>query len=133
MLIDLLRALQAGKELANAKTWKKAQVWTSNLTILLGAAVSIAAAYGYAIPLGPDQITTLVSAAAVLLGLFNSYTTVATTERLGVPPRPDPVDPGTADPGGYASATGSSDAGLWFNRLDDRGFDDVPILKDEEK
>ena len=42
MLIDLFRALQAGKELANAATWKKSQLWTSNLTILLGCAVSIA-------------------------------------------------------------------------------------------
>jgi hypothetical protein len=38
MIIDMFRAMQAGKELANAKTWKRAQLWTSNLAILLGAA-----------------------------------------------------------------------------------------------
>jgi len=133
MIIDMFRAMQAGKELANAKTWKRAQLWTSNLAILLGAAVSIAAALGHPVPLTPEQITTLVSGAAVLVGLFNSWATVATTEKLGVPPRADPDDARTADPGGYAGAAGSSDAGLWFEKLDDRRFDDVPILTDREK
>lgn len=125
MIIDLFRALQAGKELANAATWKKAQLWTSNLTILLGAAVSIAAAAGHPLPLGPEQITTLVSALAVLVGLFNSYVTVASTKKLGVPPGPGADDPGGADRGGHAAV--SRRPGEWLRELDDRA---PPALHD---
>lgn len=127
MVIDLFRALQAGKELANAENWKRAQVWTSNLTILLGCGVSIAAALGHPIPLTPDQITTVVSAVAVLVGLFNSYTTVATTTRLGVPTRTDGDLPGTAE----RSADGDVHGGPedFFRALDDRVPPDVRDVK----
>ena len=118
MLVDLFRALQAGKELANAATWKKSQLWTANLTIVLGAAVSIAASLGYPIPLDGEQITTLVSAVAVLVGVFNSYVTVATTPRLGVSPGPGADDPGSADRGGYRTLSRSPAA--WLSELDDR-------------
>lgn len=142
MIIDLVRALQAGKELSNAKAWKRTQFWTSNMVILLGAGVSIAAAMGYPIPITPDQITTIVSAAAVLIGVFNSYTTVATTAKLGVQSSTNTIDAGTANSSGYSGNEGSGiqnlddrtsdkvpvlenseEAGLWFKELDDRGFD----------
>jgi len=125
MIIDLFRAMQAGEALANAKTWKHAQLWTSNLTILLGAAVSIAGAMGYPIPLTGEQITTLVSAIAVVVGVFNSYTTVATTERMGVQPASDSNNAGAADAARHASVPGQ-----WLRDLDDRYIDDVPVLKD---
>ena len=127
MMIDMFRALQAGKEMANAETWKRAQVWTSNLTILLGAGVSIASAMGYPIPLTPDQITTLVSAVAVLVGLFNAYTTVATTSRIGLPARSD-ADP-AAVPDGSGQRTVRSGYSEWIRELDDR---DLPALHDVE-
>ena len=118
MLIDLFRALQAGKELANAATWKKSQLWTSNLTILLGCAVSIAAAAGHPLPLTGDQITTLVSGLAVLVGLFNSYVTVASTAKLGLPPGPGADDTGTADGGRHTEVPRRP--GEWLRELDDR-------------
>lgn len=118
MLIDLFRALQAGKELTNAATWKKTQLWTSNLTVLLGCAVSLAAALGHPLPIGPEQITALVSGLAVLVGLFNSYATVATTTRLGLPPGAGADDPGTADGGGHAALPRRP--GEWLRELDDR-------------
>lgn len=127
-MIDLFRALQAGKELANAETWKRAQVWTANLTILLGAGVSIASAMGYPIPLTPDQITTLVSAVAVLVGLFNAYTTVATTSRIGLQSRSE-TDP-SGVPDGSGQRTVHNDYGQWIRELDDRN---IPSLHDVEK
>lgn len=126
MLIDLFRALQAGKELTHAATWKTSQLWMSNLTILLSAGVGIAAALGYPIPLTGDQITTLVSAVAVLVGLFNSYVTVASTSKLGLPPGAGPDDPGTADRGGYAAAPGRPEE--WLRGLDDRAARELPDL-----
>lgn len=128
MIIDLFRALQAGKELANAETWKKAQLWTANLTILLGAAVSIASALGYPIPLSGEQITTLVSALAVLVGVFNSYTTVATTRRIGLPAGSEADPAGVPD--GSTKRPVHNDYGQWIRELDDR---DIPALHDVEE
>ena len=99
----------------------------ANLTILLGCGVSIAAALGHPIPLTPDQITALVSGIAVLVGLFNSYVTVATTTRLGVPPRADSDDAGTADRGGYADVHGGPED--FFRALDDRAAAEVRDVK----
>jgi len=126
MIIDLFRALQAGKELSNATTWKTAQLLASNLTILLSAGVGIAAALGHPVPLSGEQITTLVSALAVLVGLFNSYTTVATTTRLGVSPGAGPDDPGTADRGGQPEVPRRPEE--WLRGLDDRAARELPDL-----
>ena len=128
MIIDLFRAIQAGKELANAPTWKKAQLWTGNLTVLLGCAVSIAGALGHPIPLDGEQIQTLVSAVAVLVGVFNAYCTVATTTRLGVSPGPGADDPGTTDRGGQRPL--SAGPGEWLYELDDRAPAGVSDLDD---
>jgi hypothetical protein len=144
MIIDLFRALQAGKELSNAETWKRVQLWSSNLTILLGAGVSIAAALGHPIPITPEQINTLISAIIVVVGVFNSYAIVATTKRIGVSTPTDPVNSGIVNTSGYSSTEGSGvsnldngnsnnvplleksgEAGLWFKELDDRGFDNT--------
>ena len=126
MIIDLFRALQAGKELTSATTWKTAQLWMANLTILLSAGGGIAAALGYPIPLSGDQITTLVSAVAVLVGLFNSYTTVATTTRLGVSPGAGPGDPEPADRGGHPEVPRRPEE--WLRGLDDRAARELPDL-----
>ena len=82
---------------------------------------------GHPIPLTPEQITTVVSAVAVLVGLFNSYVTVATTTRLGVPPRTDGDDPGDDERGPDAAVSrGTED---FFFTLDDRGSPDVRDVK----
>lgn len=127
MWIDLFRALRAGEELTHAETWKTAQLWTANLTVLLGAAVSIAGALGYPIPLTGEQITTLVSAGAVLVGLFNAYVTVASTTRLGLPPGAGPDDPGAADRGGHPEVPRRPEQ--WLRELDDRAARELPDLK----
>lgn len=124
-MIDLLRALQAGKELSNAETWKKTQLWTNSLVVLLTSAISVAASQGYAIPLTGEQISTLVAALAVVVGLFNSYTTVATTSRIGLQPKGGGNSPGVSDGTGYGEV--SNRDGQWFRDLDDR---DVPELHD---
>lgn len=128
MLIDAFRALQAGKELARAETWKRAQVWTGHLTVLLGAGASIAASLGYPVNLTPEQITTLVSAVAIVVGLFNSYATVATTSRIGLPAGGEDDPPGISDRGGHRTV--HNGFGQWITELDDRG---VPELRDVDR
>lgn len=87
IVTDVLSALRAGKELANAKTWKNAQARTASLTAFLAAAVGIAASLGYPIPFSSEQITLVVAAIGVLYGLFMWVATLVSTTRIGLPPR----------------------------------------------
>lgn len=125
-LPDFLKALKAGEELAKPATWKRAQVWTGSLTALLGALFAIARAYGYPTPIDETQIAGLVSGLAVAVGLFQSWATVATTRRIGLPPGAGPDDPGAADRGGYAEVPGRPEE--WLRGLDDRAARELPDL-----
>lgn len=128
MIIDAFRALEAGKELANAATWKNVQLWTNNVTVLLGAAVSLAAAFGYPIPLTGEQIATLVSGLSVLVGVFNAYATVATTTRLGLSPRSGGDDPGIPDGSGRGQV--QRGPAEWLLDLDDRAAGGMRDMSD---
>jgi len=125
MFIDAIRALRAGQELASAETWKKVQVWTNSAIVLIGSLVSLSAAVGHPIPITADQISTLVTGLAVLVGMYNTYTTVATTKRLGV--RPAAVGDNTGVPDATANTAVS---GEWIRELDGGRADDVPVLND---
>jgi hypothetical protein len=113
ILGDFFSAFQAGKELSNAVTWKKAQVVVAKLSILGGAVVGILGAFGYAIPLTQEQIGILAGAVGVIVGLFNGTATVVSTERIGLPHRgdvlPDRWNDGERDasnPGGNRESHG---------------------------
>lgn len=88
MLInDIFSVFRAGKELANAETWKKRQVLVNALVALLTAGVAIAAAFGYPLNLDSQDVQTIAAAIAALVGVFNGAATVATTTRIGLPPK----------------------------------------------
>ena len=90
MLIgDFIQAFKAGKELANAETWKRRQVLVNSVAALGMAALSIAAAFGYRINLDADGVQAIAAAVAAIVGLFNAGATVATTTRIGLPDRAD--------------------------------------------
>ena len=128
MLTELFGALQAGKSLANVATWKRVQLWTNNLVAFFVAVIALAASFGYRIPLDEEQIKTIVSGFAVLLGLYNSYTTVATTEKIGLPSVPDSGDAGVPHGSRQESVPGE-----WTRCLDDDCDDEVSILKQDYK
>lgn len=86
ILNDFFSAFRAGKELANAVTWKQAQVLTNALVALLTALVAIAAAFGYRIALDSAGVQSIAAAVVALVGLFNGGVTVATTVRIGLQP-----------------------------------------------
>jgi hypothetical protein len=109
IVTDFFSALQAGKELANARTWKQAQVLTSKLTVFASAAIGIAAAFGYPLPLTPEQIGIVAGAVGVLVGLFNGTATVVSTSRIGLPPRGDDVQPEQHDTEPYGGGAGVVD------------------------
>lgn len=129
-IIDFLRAFRSGQELANAKTWKVAQVLISALSVFIGAGVAIAKAYGVEIDLSNEQIFTLASSIAIIAGLFNGTATVVSTDRIGLPSGGGDVLPGTSD-----GVRHGSDAGRpyeWIRELDDRNTFQMPDIKDKE-
>lgn len=126
IVTDFFQAMQAGKELANATTWKNAQLVTSKLTVLVGAGIGIAAFFGYTLPITYEQGVTLVSAVGVLVGLFNGSATLVSTSRIGLSPRRDAVQPAGADGSGDGGDGGEYGA-------DARADDPMPYLKDMDQ
>lgn len=108
MLIkDFFDAFTAGKELSNATAWKNAQLVTAKLTVLLGAALAIAAAFGHTVPLTSEQVVTIAGAVAAVVGLFNGTATVVSTKRIGLPPKNDCELPDPADGAGHEPTDGT--------------------------
>lgn len=124
-LIDLFRVLRAGEELANAETWKRRQVLVNALTVLLSSGLAVAAAYGHALNIDQDGVASIAGAVAAVVGVFNAWATVATTERIGVQGNAgDPPSAG-ADGGGHGGI--GRDAGGPCFYPDSNN--DLPVLK----
>ena len=102
MIGDIFRVLRAGVELTNAETWKRRQVLVNAVAALLGALVALAAAFGHPLDIDAEGVNAIAGAVAAVVGLFNGWATVATTTRIGLPPRGDPGEPG--DPARDAGA-----------------------------
>lgn len=85
MLIkNFFDAFQSGKELANATTWKNAQLLGSKLAIFLGALLPIANSFGYLPELTIQDTISVAGAIVVVAGLFNGTATVVSTTRIGL-------------------------------------------------
>ena len=84
ILTNFFSALRAGKELANAKTWKNAQLRVSLLVVIISTVLGVATLFGYKLELTIEEITQIAIAIGVVGGLLNGGTTAATTTKLGV-------------------------------------------------
>lgn len=125
---DAINVLRVGQKLRNAETWKKKQALTAALFSLLSSAVGIALFLGYPIPI-PTDPASLEGIASLLsmvgFGLFQLWSTFATTESIGLPAKPEDRPPGTDDRSGDREVSGE-----WIRELDDRNFDPLSDLKD---
>ena len=101
VVTNVLDALEAGKELANATTWKKGQVLGSRLTVFLVAAIGIARAFGHDFGLTDEQMVTLGTAIAGLVGVLNEVATTVSTSRIGLRARGDALRDVGPDRTGY--------------------------------
>lgn len=97
IVTNFFEAFQVGKELANAQTWKNAQLIVNKLAAFGYAVLGILRAFGYDIGLTDAQVFTLASAVGVLVSMFNGAATVVSTTRVGVPARGGSVPPEGAD------------------------------------
>lgn len=128
IVTDLFSAMRAGKELANAETWKRAQIRTALLVSLLSAGVGIAKAFGINILLTPEEINAIAVVIGLVGGLFMGLATVVSTSRIGLSPGSGDVLPGTAD--GVRHGADEGRPPEWLRELDDRDSVQVPDMKD---
>lgn len=77
-LLLALKALQSGESLVNSATWKNRQVSTNALLIVVGAIPQL-----FDVDLSPSDVSLISYGIAAIGGLFNSYLTVATSEKVG--------------------------------------------------
>lgn len=97
IVTDFFTALQAGKELANADTWKNAQARGAKLAMLFGALLPIAQMFGLLGNVSMEEMLTIASAVSIVGGLFNWSATLVSTSRIGLPPPPGDGVPGGDD------------------------------------
>ena len=85
MLGELIGALKAGQELKNVEVWKNTQAATGALVAIGGFAVVILGWVGVKIEITTDQLSAIAGGIATLVGVFNTYTTLASSKRVGLP------------------------------------------------
>ena len=89
-LLAFLDLFRKGSMVADPKLWKDRAALTMALAGVLMAAIQIAKAYGYEIPIDEDAATALAGGIAVLVGVLSTYTT---SDKVGVlPPKPESGD-----------------------------------------
>jgi hypothetical protein len=130
IVTDIFSAMRAGKELANAETWKRAQVRTAAIVALLSAALGIAKAFGIEIPLTPEEINAIALVIGLVGGLFMGVATLVSTSRIGLPARGSDELPGVAD--GVRDGATEGRPYEWIRELDDRNTVQMPDMKDKE-
>lgn len=88
---NAIQALRYGWILRNPATWKNRTVAVNALVALFGVALAVAKEFGYEVILSDDIVS---AAALVVWGVFNAWSTAATTDKIGLLParRSDGVD-----------------------------------------
>ena len=95
-MINKIRAavvvLHQGERLTNAATWKNRQNLLNILVAVLGA---VAVFLPESMSLSEADTMAIAGGIAAVAGLFNTYVTTATTNKIGLPTgRVNPDDPG---------------------------------------
>lgn len=76
----VITVLYQGNEIANKKLWKTSQAFSGALLALLPAIFLL-----FDIKVTDEDVASIVGGVVALLGVFNSYATVATTKSIGLP------------------------------------------------
>lgn len=93
-MIEKLKAfwdvLQVGRVVADPAKWKNRQITVTLLTGVLWAVANLLATYGITLPIDRQAMDTM---AAGVLAFVNVVLTVATSDKVGLRPRPAPDPP----------------------------------------
>lgn len=90
---NLFTALRQGYILKNPETWKNRTVAVNALMALLGVALAVAKGAGYDIPVSDEMLGAVAAGIWGIVGVFNSWSTVATTAKIGLRSSVDGVGP----------------------------------------
>ena len=85
-LLAILDLFRKGNAVADPQLWKSRQIKATLLLPTFGALVAVLRAFGLEVPLDDTQITQLVTGLVVLI---NCLLTVSTTDKVGLPAKPD--------------------------------------------
>ena len=85
-LLALLDLFRKGNAVADPALWKNRQIKATLLLPTFGALIAVLRAFGLEVPLDDTQITQLVTGLVVLLNLLLTY---STTDKVGLPAKPD--------------------------------------------
>lgn len=96
---NAIQALRAGWILRNPESWKQRTVAINALTAVLSVLVAVAKGFGYDLPVSDEILAAVATGVWGVVGVFNSWSTVATTDKIGVRPK-----------GGSSGVDGSSDS-----------------------
>lgn len=98
-LLKWLDVFRKGSMVADPKVWKDRAGVTILLAGLIMAAVQLAKAYGYELPVDEETALAIAGGVAALVGVLSTY---ATSDKVGVLPAKPPVEvsagSGPADP-----------------------------------
>lgn len=82
----LYRVFTIGQSVANPQAWKKGQITAAMLASIMGAALTIAKTFGVELPLSDADLLQLGGAVIAVYGVFGAGATVASSDKVGLPP-----------------------------------------------
>jgi len=130
MIVNFFRALQAGHELSNAESWKRAQIRVGLLITFLTAVLSVAKAFGYEVNLSTEEISSIATVIGLIGGLLLSVGTAVSTKRVGLSTRTIPELPkGPDGTGGIHSREPVSSADSRPSGLDNDDKSNLPDMR----
>ncbi len=88
-LINWFNLYRKGEMVDNPVAWKNGQISVTLVTAFIGAIIALAKNYGYQIPLDEITQTHIAYTVIALVGLFNVNATLVSSEKVGLPPKPD--------------------------------------------
>ena len=84
VVIDLFKALKAGKELKRPEIWANTQSLANVLVVILTFSVAAARLLGLDLQVTDEQLVTFGGGLAAILSVGNSVLSLATTKDAGV-------------------------------------------------
>ena len=84
IIIDLLKAVQAGEELKDSHIWANAASLTAALSTILAGGISVAKFLGYDLPITDADIVKICGSSATIIGTCITVISVATNKHAGV-------------------------------------------------
>ena len=85
-LLAILDLFRQGNAVADPTLWKSRQIKATLLLPTFGALIAVLRAFGLEVPLDDTQITQLVIGLVVVINLLLTY---STTDKVGLPAKPD--------------------------------------------